>query len=265
MTAPIDGLSGVNSITPRRRGEGEAVRASTEPAVPAIGARGQREPDRAELTGRAARSGPAQESSGGVDRESDGLTEDERKQVETLRARDLEVKTHEQAHVAAAGELFRGGPYYDYRTGPDGQRYAVSGRVNIDTSPGRTPEESIAKAAKIKRSALAPAEPSSTDRAVAAEADRLASKARAELAEQTRAKAEGGSARGGAEGGAGREANRETDSQAGGVGDRPSDPRAASTREAGRATASRGTGAYRAAGEGSRAAARTGSLIDALA
>lgn len=115
---------------------------------------------------------------------SDELTEDERREVEQLKARDQEVKTHEQAHVAAAGSLFRGGPYYDYQTGPDGKRYAVGGRVSIDTSPGRTPEETIAKAAQIRAAAMAPAEPSSTDRAVAAQASAMAQQARQEQIEE---------------------------------------------------------------------------------
>lgn len=112
------------------------------------------------------------------------LTSEESEQLRELRARDVEVKTHEQAHVAAAGSLFKGGPYYSYQQGPDGKRYAVGGSVQIDTSSGRTPEETIQRAAQIKRSALAPAEPSSTDRAVAAKADRMAADAKQELAEQ---------------------------------------------------------------------------------
>lgn len=118
------------------------------------------------------------------DASGEPLSEQDQEKVEDLDIRDREVRQHEQAHVAAAGDLFRGGPTYSFETGPDGKRYAVGGKVQIDTSEGRTPEETIRKAAQIKRSALAPAEPSSTDRAVAAKADRLATEARAELSEE---------------------------------------------------------------------------------
>lgn len=112
------------------------------------------------------------------------LSPEEAKQIEDLKKRDAEVRTHEQAHLAAAGGLARGGPTYDYQTGPDGNRYAIGGNVQIDTSPGRTPEETIRKAQQIKRAALAPAEPSSTDRAVAAKATRMEAQAQRELTEQ---------------------------------------------------------------------------------
>lgn len=110
------------------------------------------------------------------------LSKEEQQQVAKLRARDQEVRTHEQAHVAAAGALFRGGPFYSYQQGPDGKRYAVGGSVKIDTSPGRTPEETIQRAAQIRAAALAPAEPSGADRAIASNASRMEAQARQELA-----------------------------------------------------------------------------------
>lgn len=117
-----------------------------------------------------------------TDRNGEPLSEADQREVEKLQARDQEVRTHEQAHVAAAGSLYRGGPTYSYRTGPDGNRYAVGGSVQIDTSEGSTPEETISKAQQIRRAALAPAEPSSTDQSVAAKASRMEATARAELA-----------------------------------------------------------------------------------
>lgn len=114
----------------------------------------------------------------------EALSEQERREVEKLRKRDQEVRTHEQAHVAAAGPLYRGGPYYTFRAGPDGKRYAVGGSVKIDTSEGSTPEETIQKAARIRAAALAPADPSSTDQAVAAKASRMEAQARQELARE---------------------------------------------------------------------------------
>ncbi len=111
------------------------------------------------------------------------LSPEERKQVEDLRRRDIEVRQHEQAHLAAAGAHARGGPTYEYETGPDGRRYAVGGEVQIDTSPEETPEATIAKMEQVRAAALAPAEPSSQDRAVAAKASAGIQKARAEQAQ----------------------------------------------------------------------------------
>jgi len=110
------------------------------------------------------------------------LTEEQRQQVEELKARDREVRAHEAAHKAAAAGLRATGPNYTYQSGPDGQRYAVGGEVNIDTSPGRTPEETVRKADQIIRAARAPAEPSGQDQAVAAQAAAMGAQARSELA-----------------------------------------------------------------------------------
>ena len=113
------------------------------------------------------------------------LSDAELKQVDALKKRDREVRAHEAAHAAAAGSLAKGGPHFDVQYGPDGQAYAVGGEVNIDTSPGRTPEETIQKAKQIRAAALAPAEPSGPDRAVAAEAARLEAQAQQEIASRT--------------------------------------------------------------------------------
>ena len=118
-------------------------------------------------------------------RNGDPLTDEQQREVQELAKRDAQVKAHEQAHVAAAGPLYRGGPNYEYETGPDGKRYAIAGNVQIDTSPGRTPEETVTKAAQIRRAALAPADPSSTDQTVAAQASRMEAQARQELAEES--------------------------------------------------------------------------------
>ncbi|MCK6548349.1 hypothetical protein L6R52_21050, partial [Myxococcota bacterium] len=65
---------------------------------------------------------------------------------------------------------------------------------SIDTTPGKTPEETIDRAARIRAAALAPAQPSGQDLAVAAQADQMAREARAELeherAEETAKRAE---------------------------------------------------------------------------
>ncbi len=112
------------------------------------------------------------------------LTEEERAQVQELKARDREVRAHERAHASAGGQ-YAGSPSYTYETGPDGKRYAVGGEVSIDSGPvAGDPEATIRKAEQIKKAALAPADPSGQDRAVAAQAEALKAQARAELTQQ---------------------------------------------------------------------------------
>jgi hypothetical protein len=110
------------------------------------------------------------------------LSEADQRQVLALQRRDREVRAHEMAHVAAGGNLVRNGASFSYQTGPDGQHYAIGGEVGIDTSPGRTPAETRAKADRIKSAALAPADPSPQDRQVAAMATRMAMQAGIEQA-----------------------------------------------------------------------------------
>jgi hypothetical protein len=113
------------------------------------------------------------------------LTPEEEEQVQKLSERDKEVRAHEQAHLSAAGPHARGGPTYEYQRGPDGQRYAVGGEVQIDVSPvDGDPEATIAKMQVVRAAALAPAEPSAQDRKVAATATKTEAAARAELSKQ---------------------------------------------------------------------------------
>lgn len=113
------------------------------------------------------------------------LTEEQLKQLEELKQRDQEVRAHEAAHLAAAGQYAKGGPSFDYEKGPDGKNYAVGGEVSIDTSKvPNDPEATIQKAQQIRAAAMAPAEPSSQDRQVAAEAVQMEAQARAELQQQ---------------------------------------------------------------------------------
>lgn len=114
----------------------------------------------------------------------DGLTEAEREQVKDLRARDAEVRRHEEAHARVGGQ-YAGQPSYSYQTGPDGKRYAIGGEVSIDIAPvPEDPEATIRKMEIVKRAALAPAEPSGQDRKVAALADAQRLAAVAELSAQ---------------------------------------------------------------------------------
>ncbi len=104
--------------------------------------------------------------------------------IRKLKARDLQVRAHEMAHLMAAGNLARGGMSFEYETGPDGKRYAVGGEVSIDASAEDDPTATLSKAARVKRAALAPADPSPQDRQVATAADALAAEAQRELAKE---------------------------------------------------------------------------------
>ncbi|XQF92715.1 putative metalloprotease CJM1_0395 family protein [Pseudoalteromonas espejiana] len=106
----------------------------------------------------------------------------EQQQIKELKARDTEVRVHEQAHASVGGQ-YAGSPSYEYQRGPDGTNYAVGGEVQIDVSeiPG-DPQATIDKMQTVRAAALAPAEPSSADRAIAADATQKMAAAQAELA-----------------------------------------------------------------------------------
>ena len=103
------------------------------------------------------------------------------KQLQSLKARDREVKAHELAHVSI------GGPYtsaanFTFKKGSDGVMYAVGGEVSISTSPiAGNPQATLEKAQIIHRAALAPVDPSAQDRAVAVSAAAMAQRARIEI------------------------------------------------------------------------------------
>lgn len=137
--------------------------------------------------GAGARPGEAQGDGQG---KTQGLSEADLRTVEQLKQRDREVRAHEMAHVAAGAGVVTSGASYSFETGPDGRRYAVGGEVGINVSPGRTPEETLSRAEKIRSAALAPADPSGQDRQIAARAASMAAEARVELA-ATRARDEG--------------------------------------------------------------------------
>lgn len=117
------------------------------------------------------------------------LSPEEKRVVSQLQSRDAEVRAHEQAHIAASGGLASGASY-SYQEGPDGRRYAVGGEVGISMSSGSTPDETIQKAQQVRSAALAPAQPSGQDRAVAAAASQMEAQALRERAEMNDAKNE---------------------------------------------------------------------------
>lgn len=105
--------------------------------------------------------------------------------VQELKARDREVRQHEQAHARVGGQ-YAGSPSYEYQRGPDGNNYAIGGEVMIDVGPIEgDPKATIEKMQTVRAAALAPAEPSGADRAIAADATQKLSSAQAELAKQS--------------------------------------------------------------------------------
>lgn len=110
------------------------------------------------------------------------LDEKEKAELERLKERDKEVKKHEEAHKRASGGLLTVGPTYEYKVGPDGKKYAVSGDVQIDIAEVKgNPEATLQKAQQIKRAALAPEQPSPQDKRIAAKAVEMELQAKQEL------------------------------------------------------------------------------------
>jgi len=103
------------------------------------------------------------------------------RQLQSLKSRDREVKAHELAHASVGGQ-YASGASFTYEKGSDGVLYAVAGEVSISTSAvANDPKATLEKALVIQRAALAPANPSSQDRSVAAAASSLAQVARVEI------------------------------------------------------------------------------------
>lgn len=119
------------------------------------------------------------------------LSEDQQDEVKRLKKVDQETRAHEAAHKNAGGQ-FAGSASYSYTVGPDGQRYATGGEVQIDVAPVKgDPEATLAKLDVVIAAALAPAKPSAQDRKVAAAAIAARNKAQAELLEKNRAEQKG--------------------------------------------------------------------------
>lgn len=121
---------------------------------------------------------PQESSASNKDRE---YTEEQLAQIQDLKARDQEVRQHEAAHQAAGGAL-AGSATFSYERGPDGQLYAIGGEVSIDISTvSGDPQATIAKMRTVHAAAIAPHDPSSQDRQVAAQAMAIMIKAQQEL------------------------------------------------------------------------------------
>jgi len=143
-------------------------RAPVDPRVPE---------DKVTLSPEARRELEGQEAAAHRARTADGLAgkkldSQQEKEVADLKQRDAHVRQHEAAHQAAGGDL-TGAVSFTYRTGPDGKSYAVGGGVPIAARTGRTPDETISIARRVRAAALAPADPSPADLAAAAAATQL--------------------------------------------------------------------------------------------
>lgn len=106
------------------------------------------------------------------------LNPEEEKVLQELQARDAEVRQHEAAHQSAGAPT--GAASYTYQEGPDGKMYAIGGEVSVSIKSGATPEETIANAKAVIASAMAPADPSPQDHAVATSAKMMMQKAEQE-------------------------------------------------------------------------------------
>lgn len=182
------GYSALGASSPASGATGSAASTAAASSSSQKGTDGSSKSGDSGAADRAASSGTTTTASGKK------LTPAQEEDVAKLQALDKAVRAHEQAHMAAGGGLVRGGASFSYERGPDGQSYAVGGEVSIDTSPGSTPADTIAKAQQIQAAALAPADPSSQDRAVAAAAAQMEARAREEQSRQQVAPVGGGSA-----------------------------------------------------------------------
>ncbi len=175
------------AATTKQGSEHIAIQQGTEPASTdsAVGTSKQ-----AESETNKSQANSAQQRDKGIDGEE--LTEEEQAEVEDMKDRDAEVRTHENAHKSAGGQ-YAAAPSYTYETGPDGKRYITDGEVSIDIGEESDPQDTITKMQVVKRAALAPAQPSAQDRQVYAEASQKEAQARQELNEQKQEEAQGGS------------------------------------------------------------------------
>ena len=119
------------------------------------------------------------------------LTQEQEQAIQALKARDAEVRRHEQAHAAAVG-FYGGAARFKYQRGLDGRSYAVGGEVSIDVSPESSPRATARKMAVVIRAAQAPADPSAQDRSVATQARQVKQQAESELRAEKTDQTDGG-------------------------------------------------------------------------
>ncbi len=124
--------------------------------------------------------GEAQAGRGAGGRKPGQLSPEDQAVVVQLSRRDAQVRAHEAAHMAAGGSA-AGGATFTYQMGPDGRPYAVGGEVQVRIQSGATPQQTAANAAQVRAAAMAPADPSGADLAVAAAAAAVEAKAMRDL------------------------------------------------------------------------------------
>lgn len=110
-------------------------------------------------------------------------------EVAKLKSTEEKIKAHEAAHKSAGGTM-TGPVSFSYTRGPDGKNYITGGEVPISVSSGKTPQETISRMQQVIQAALAPADPSPQDRAVAAQAAALQQQARQNTTETSPSKNE---------------------------------------------------------------------------
>jgi hypothetical protein len=114
------------------------------------------------------------------------LTTDEKAELAKLQSIDSKVRAHEAAHQS--GTAASGGASFTYVKGANGVMYAVGGEVPIRMQSGSTPQETMANAQGVIATALAPADPSAQDIAVASKARVILMKAQQEFAQEIQEK-----------------------------------------------------------------------------
>jgi len=114
------------------------------------------------------------------------LSREEQKEVEKIKRIDRGVKRRELAKRAVAGGYVVGGVSFKYVTGPDGNKYAVEGYINIGVhSVPNNPKATIRKAQAIRNIKLTSGN-SPHGRSVSAEVARMEREARMELKTERR-------------------------------------------------------------------------------
>ncbi len=175
----FSGIPGISAGVPTERDTFPSSRQNTSRGKDqvAISDQGKEQSAKNPATVKDATGTPAQTSSS----RNNTLSAQQLAEIQQLKRRDADVRAHEQAHLAVAGRYATGGASYTYQIGPDGVRYAVGGEVPIDVSDANSPSATIQKMETIRRAALAPADPSSADIQIAAEASTKELKAMHEL------------------------------------------------------------------------------------
>ena len=171
--APLDPLSRTGRVGERDDSYESTITDPTDPAA-----------DDASSADPVADDAPVDDASAKKSAAPDELTADELQLIRDLERRDRDVRAHEAAHQSAGAGLV-GGASYSFQAGPDGQRYAIGGEVSVDVSAeAGDPAATISKMQRVRAAALAPADPSGQDLAVASAAAQILAAAQQEVARQ---------------------------------------------------------------------------------